>query len=103
MREDAKLINECSNGLENAFEGGANYHANNHLVSMSPEQMYYLYYQSSYYATGKSEGYLNYPQHVPIHPLSPTKSQAYKAPAPAQPVPNYYANPPYTPPVPAPV
>jgi hypothetical protein len=65
--------------------------------------MYYLYYQSSYYAAGKSEGYLNYPQHVPIQSLSPTKNPIYKAPAPVQPIPNYYATPPYSPPVQTPV
>jgi hypothetical protein len=102
LREDAKLINECSNGLENGFEAGT-YHQNNHLVSMSPEQMYYLYYQSTFYATGKSDSYLNYPQQVPMHSLSPTKSQLYKPPAPVvQPIQNYYSTQPYTPPVPTP-
>jgi hypothetical protein len=73
------------------------------MVSMSPEQMYYLYYQSSYYAAGKSEGYLNYPQHVPMHSLSPNKNQIYKPPAPVQPISNYYSPQTYTPPVQTPV
>jgi hypothetical protein len=69
--------------------------------------MYYLYYQSSYYAsattTGKSDSYLNYPQHVPIHSLSPNKNQIYKPPAPVQPISNYYTTQPYTPPAQPPV
>jgi hypothetical protein len=45
-------------------------------VGMSAEQMYYLYYQQqqSNYYTGKSDGYLNYPQHMHSASLSPTKN-----------------------------
>lgn len=66
---------------------------------MTPEQqMYYLYYQQNGYY-GKSDSYLNYSQHVPMHPLSPTKTPVYKPPA-SQPISNYYGN--YTQPTQAP-
>jgi hypothetical protein len=63
---------------------------------MTQEQMYYLYYQNSYYP-GK-EGYINYPQ-MPVQPLSPSKVNPYKVPS--SPTLPYYQNSTYTQPVPA--
>jgi len=61
----------------------------NPLMMMSPEQqMYYMYYQNSYYA-GKSENYLNYQQHNSMQ--SPSKIQPYKNNVAATGN-NYYAN-----------
>lgn len=70
--------------------------------------MYYYYYQNPYYAAGKSENYMSYPQHVqiPIMPHSPTKSPItqMKPQSPViQPINNYYPAQPYQAPVPSPI
>ena len=54
---------------------------------MSPEQMYYLYYQNSFYQQNKPEGYMNF-NPVSMQPLSPTKGNHFKTNSP--PMQNYY-------------
>jgi hypothetical protein len=44
---------------------------------LSQEQMYYLYYQNSYYP--KNESYMSYPG-VQMHSLSPSKANSFKPP-----------------------
>lgn len=56
---------------------------------MSPEQLYFMYYQNSYYQP-KSDNYMNY-SNVPMHSISPSKANSYKlGSSPVQPIPNYY-------------
>ena len=57
---------------------------------MSPEQMYYLYYQNSFYQQNKPEGYMNY-NPVSVQPLSPTKGTHFKNNSPT--MQNYYPQP----------
>lgn len=56
---------------------------------MSPEQLYFMYYQNSYYQP-KNDNYMNY-SNAPMHSMSPNKASSYKVGSTSvQPLPNYY-------------
>lgn len=61
---------------------------------MSPEQLYFMYYQTPYYQA-KNDNYMNY-SNIPMQSMSPSKSNSYKVGTNIQSVPNYFSNPNYT-------